>query len=95
LSNKLNISRKGNSERGRNRIREIGVHRVHAAIQGGFLARALKGHSEELAEEVQVRSLSLLQAIDAQNNVEGTLAKLNESLARGWFLHWAGKKDNV
>jgi len=48
-----------------------------------------------LAEEVQVRSLSLLQAIDAQNNVEGTLAKLNESLARGWFLHWAGKKDNV
>ncbi len=71
---------------------ELGVRRVHAAIQGGFLTRALRDHNKELAEEVQVHSLSLLQAIDAQSNVEGALAKLDESLLRGWTLHWAGKK---
>jgi hypothetical protein len=41
---------------------------------------------------VRVRSLSLLQAIDAQNDVEAALAKLDDTLARGWSLHWAGKK---
>jgi hypothetical protein len=70
---------------------ELGVRRVHAAIQGGFLSRALSGYHEELASAVHDRSMRLLQAIDAQNGVEGALAELDESLRRGWSLHWERK----
>jgi hypothetical protein len=71
---------------------EIGVRRVHAAIQGGFLARALSDRDKELAEQVRDRSLRLLQVIDTQSPVEGALAELDEALLRGWSLHWAAKK---
>jgi hypothetical protein len=71
---------------------EIGVRRVHAAIQGGFLAKTLSDCDKELAEQVRDRSLRLLQAIDAQSPAEGALAELDEAMLRGWALHWAGKK---
>jgi hypothetical protein len=71
---------------------EIGVRRVHAAIQGGFLVRALRDRDKELAEKVRDCSLRLLQAIDAQNPTEDALAELDEALRRGWPLHWARKK---
>jgi hypothetical protein len=71
---------------------ELGVRRVHAAIQGGFLSAALKDSNKELAEHVRDLSLRLLQAIDAQNPVDEALAELDEALLRGWSLHWAGKK---
>lgn len=70
---------------------ELGVRRVHAAMQAGFLAGALQDRDKSMAEEVRSRSLSLLQAIDTQNGVEEALAQLDESLARGWKLHWARK----
>lgn len=70
---------------------ELGVRRVHAAMQAGFLAGALRGRDEALTKEVRDLSLRLLQAIDSQNEVEGALAKLDEALARGWALHWARK----
>jgi hypothetical protein len=71
---------------------ELGVRRVHAVLQGGFLAMALRGRDNELTEQVRARSLRLLQAIDSQNAVEEALAELDEVLLRGWALHWAGKK---
>jgi len=71
---------------------EIGVRRVHAAIQGGFLATALNGYNKELAEQVRDRSQRLLQAIDAQSQTEEALAQLDEAMLRGWSMHWAGKK---
>jgi hypothetical protein len=71
---------------------EIGVRRVHAAIQGGFLARTLRGRDKELTEQVRIRSMNLLQAIDAQSPTEGALAELDEVLLRGWSLYWARKK---
>ncbi len=70
---------------------ELGVRRVHDAMQAGFLAKALRSRDEELTKEVRDLSLRLLQAIDSQNEVEGALAKLDEALARGWALHWARK----
>ena len=70
---------------------ETGVRRVHATIQAGFLAAALRGHDEALAEEVRTLSSCLLQAIDAQGAVEEELAKLDEALTRGWQLHWSRK----
>jgi len=72
---------------------EIGVRRVHAAVQGGFLARTLSGRDKELAEQVRDRSLRLLQAIDAQSPAEKLLAELDEAMLRGWSAHWAGKKS--
>jgi hypothetical protein len=71
---------------------EMGVRRVHATIQGGFLARALKSRDKELAEKVRDRSLRLLQEIDTQNPAEEALAELDEALLRGWSLHWARNK---
>jgi hypothetical protein len=73
---------------------EIGVRRVHAVLQGGFLARVLTDRNKELAEKVRDRSLRLLQAIDSQSPTEETLAQLDEALLRGWSQHWAGKKTS-
>jgi multidrug efflux pump subunit AcrA (membrane-fusion protein) len=71
---------------------EIGVRRVHAAIQAGFLSTALRDRDKQLAEQVRDRSLRLLQTIDAQSPTEEALAQLDEALLRGWRQHWAGKK---
>ena len=71
---------------------ELGVRRVHAAIQGGFLAGVLESRNKELAEQVRYRSERLLQAIDTQGEVERALAELDDALARGWSAHWAEKK---
>jgi hypothetical protein len=73
---------------------EIGVRRVHAALQGGFLAKTLSDRDKELAEQVRDRSLRLLQAIDAQSPAEGALAELDEAMLRGWSAHWAKKKPS-
>jgi len=70
---------------------EIGVRRIHAAMQAGFLAAALRSRNAVLAEEVRGLSSRLLQAIDSQNAVEEGLAKLDDALTRGWQLHWARK----
>lgn len=70
---------------------EIGVRRVHATIQAGFLSTALRGRDEALAEEVRTLNSRLLQAIDAQDAVEEALAKLDEALTRGWRFHWSWK----
>jgi len=73
---------------------EIGVRRVHAAIQAGFLASALHVRNPELAEQLRRRSKHMLQAIDAQGEVEGALSELDEALMRGWSLHWVKNKSN-
>jgi hypothetical protein len=70
---------------------QLGVRRVHAAIQAGFLATALQARDAELAEEVSRGGQRLLDAIDAQNGVEQALKELDEILVRAWSVHWARK----
>lgn len=67
---------------------ELGVRRVHAAVQAGFLAVALRQRNPKLASNVSEHAQQLLAAIDAQNGVERALATLNDSLVRGWTAHW-------
>ena len=68
---------------------ELGVRRVHAAVQAGFLAVALRQRNPKLASDVSEHAQQLLAAIDAQNGVEKALATLDDSLVRGWTAHWA------
>jgi hypothetical protein len=67
---------------------ELGVRRVHAALQAGFLATVLRQCDPELADDLSERAQQLLAAIDAQNSVEKALATLDDLLARGWTTHW-------
>lgn len=67
---------------------ELGVRRVHAALQAGFLTAALDSSDATLAREIGSRAQQLLAAIDAQGAVEQALAALNDVLAQGWTRHW-------
>jgi hypothetical protein len=66
---------------------ELGVRRVHAALQAGFLAAVLRTRNPKLADDVSKGAQQLLAAIDAQSGMEEALAKLDEALARGWTAH--------
>ncbi len=68
---------------------ELGVRRVHAALQAGFLSAALSRRNPELANEVSARANRLLDAIDAQAGLEEALASADETFARAWTAHWA------
>ncbi|MGO8759464.1 MAG: hypothetical protein ACLQG3_15195 [Terracidiphilus sp.] len=68
---------------------ELGVRRVHAALQAGFLATALRQRSPKLAADIGGGAQRLLTAIDTQTGVEAALALLDDLLVRGWSAHWA------
>ena len=65
----------------------LGVRRVHAALQAGFLTTALRAYPA-LAAQIGARARELLAAIDAQSGVEQALAALDDALVRGWTAHW-------
>ena len=68
---------------------DIGVRRVHAALQAGFLTTALTVRDATLAAEIGDRAQALLAAIDASSGVEQTLQVLDAALVRGWATHWS------
>jgi len=65
---------------------DLGVRRIHAIIQGGFLTAALNDRNPEVAESIEVLSDRLLAA--EQDPVRSTteLSNLNAELLRGWQL---------
>jgi hypothetical protein len=63
---------------------EIGVRRIHAIIQGGFLSATLSDRDKELAKSIEILSGRLLDAEQDQSTVE--LNNLNAELLRGWQL---------
>lgn len=65
---------------------ELGVRRVHAVLQAGFLTTALRARGAALADEIGVRAQALLAAIEAQSGVEDALAALDTVLISGWEL---------
>jgi hypothetical protein len=68
---------------------ELGVRRVHAALQAGFLSSVLRERNSKIADEIGSRAQQLLAAIDAGSNVEPALAALDVALVRGWTTHWS------
>jgi hypothetical protein len=67
---------------------ELGVRRVHAALQAGFLSSVLPERNPKVADEIGSLAQQLLAAIDAGSNVEPALARLDDALVRGWTAHW-------
>jgi hypothetical protein len=68
---------------------ELGVRRVHAALQAGFLSSVLRERNPKIANEVDSHAQQLLAAIDAGSNVEPALAALDDALVSGWTAHWS------
>jgi hypothetical protein len=68
---------------------ELGVRRVHAALQAGFLSSVLHERNPKIADEIANLAQQLLAAIDAASNVEHTLAALDDALIGGWTTHWS------
>ncbi|HEX3880499.1 MAG TPA: hypothetical protein VHW24_26135 [Bryobacteraceae bacterium] len=71
---------------------EAGVRRVHAAIQCGFLSKALVNR-EALAHDVEARGLKLLEAIDKGSGVDDALAAADEVLIPAWKAHWEARPN--
>jgi hypothetical protein len=65
---------------------EIGVRRIHAIIQGGFLSAALSDRDKELAKSIDVSTGRLLAAEQDQGQSTVELNNLNTELLRGWQL---------
>lgn len=65
---------------------ELGVRRVHALIQGGYLAGALAG--TEAGAAVEAGCGRLLEAVAAGSGVEAALDALEAPLTEGWRGHW-------
>ena len=62
---------------------EIGVRRMHAIVQGGFLATALVGRDRALAAAIDGLTQKLLAA-DGGAAIESALDALNERLLPAW-----------
>ncbi len=67
----------------------LGVRRVHAAVQAGFLGARLSATAADVSQETKAGGKRLLDAISSQAGVEEALASLDEVLLRGWRRHWA------
>lgn len=68
---------------------ELGVRRVHAALQAGFLSSVLSERNAKITDEIASRAQQLLAAINGGNDVEPALAVLDDALVRGWIAHWS------
>lgn len=73
---------------------DLGVRRIHALIQAGFLAGKLGATS--LGKKIEAAAKALLLAIAAKNHggVPNALASLDGLLIEGWKQHWANLEKN-
>jgi hypothetical protein len=65
---------------------DVGVRRIHAIIQGGFLSAALRNRGKALAKSIGDASERLLAAEQDQAQSSVELNNLNLELLRGWQL---------
>jgi hypothetical protein len=65
---------------------DVGVRRIHAIIQGGFLSAALRNRGKGLAKSIGDASERLLAAEQDQAQSSVELNNLNLELLRGWQL---------
>lgn len=62
---------------------ELGVRRMHAVIQSGFLTSRLRQSHPDLADKLQAAAKALLTATSAADQ-QGALGSLNPILVQGW-----------
>lgn len=66
---------------------EIGVRRVHALLQAGFLNRALEKSTPQLAAEILARCEALRSPDTPDDELPQKLAILDETLTQAWRTH--------
>jgi hypothetical protein len=62
---------------------ELGVRRMHAIVQGGYLSSALTDQSRDAAK-IEALTRALIAVEGSGPRVEEALAALDEALVRGW-----------
>jgi hypothetical protein len=68
---------------------EIGIRRIHALIQAGFLCSALARSNAELVEGMEGKSAALIACKPDSKEAEPAVAALDELLIEGWKRHWS------
>lgn len=75
---------------------EFGVRRMHAIVQGGFLAVALGEKDKRRAKSIESATRRLLKAEADAGKSEDELRRLNTELSTGWRALWgAPEHDSV
>ena len=67
---------------------ELGVRRVHALLQGGYLCKVLGDADSDIKDDINARSGPLLAAAFDSEECRTALASFDEALVRGWKKHW-------
>jgi hypothetical protein len=66
---------------------ELGVRRIHALVQGGFLFSRLE--DPQITQEIEARSAPLVDKATRGRELAAALQSFDETLMRGWKKHWS------
>lgn len=66
----------------------VGVRRIHALIQAGYLCRVLSGRDADLVATIERQAAPLMAPDATPDSCRDALGPLDESLRKGWQLHW-------
>lgn len=66
---------------------ELGVRRIHALAQGGYLCSVLAGE-DQLIDEIDRRCTDLIASGSESDACKAALGSLNDALIRGWKRYW-------
>lgn len=67
---------------------EIGIRRIHALIQAGFLCTALQEHYASEVANIERAASKLIQSDPNKENINQSLNELDTLLIAGWKRHW-------
>jgi hypothetical protein len=67
---------------------DVGVRRIHALIQAGFLCSALAQSNAELVERMEGKAAALIACKPDGKETGSAIAALDELLIEGWKRHW-------
>ena len=67
---------------------ELGVRRVHALLQGGYLLHVLKDQDQGIRDEIEARAADLIAAGLSTDACATALDSIDETLQRGWTQFW-------
>lgn len=68
---------------------ELGVRRIHALAGAGYLHTQLADRDADLCAEIDARAGALIASGNESEACTAALEALDETLIRGWELHWS------